>query len=324
MAQRLSRVASFRQLEILLALDEQGGVARAAAHLHLTQPSASAQLKKLAEALGTPLYVVNGRNTELTEAGKAAVKAAREIFASLNRLDGELAQLQGLQAGRLGLSVVSTAEYFIPYLLGPFCQRYPKVDIDLFVGNREQVIERLQAQRDDLYFFSHLPDDKRLQSHPFAPNPLLVVAPKSHPLVAKAAKQTLNWQDLASEPFIVRERGSGARLAVEDFLKGRGLVLPQHMSLASNEAIKHAVIAGLGLAILSSHTLNALDREELVALDVEGFPICQQWYVAYYGEQPFSPLAACFRDYLLDEAPAILEDGLAHWEAHHRPKPPSR
>lgn len=319
MSRKPSRIGTFRQLEILMAVSEYGGIAKAAEQLHLTQPSASAQLKALSDSIGMPLYNIVGRKVQLTDAGRATVQAAKEVFASMGRLDMQLSELQGLQAGQLNIGVVSTAEYFVPHLLGVFCRRYPGINVEMTVANRSSLIERLQENLDDLYFFSHPPDQQNLEFSPFMPNSLVVVAPKRHPL---AMSNTLKWQDIADNKFLLREPGSGSRLTIEQHLVNMGYGLPESMTMASNEAIKHGVMAGLGLAILSTHTLNAADREDLCVMTVEGFPIEQDWYLVSRKDSVRSVVAASFYDFMLTEAQPLMKDGMQYWDEHHRPKLP--
>ena len=320
MSRKPARIGTFRQLEILLAVAETGGVAKAAEKLHLAQPSASAQLKNLSDSIGMPLYKVVGRKVQLTDAGEATVAAAREVLATMSRLDMALNELQGLQAGELTIGVVSTAEYFVPYLLGVFCRRYPGINVEMTVANRTQLLERLQDNLDDLYIFSHPPQDARLECLPFLPNPLHVVAPRTHKLVSM---QAISWPQLQGEKFLLREPGSGSRLTFQEHLEQQGFDMPVGMTLASNEAIKHGVLAGLGLAVLSGHALNAADREDLKILDVEGFPIEQHWYMVSSRDAVRSVAAEAFHQFMLDESGPILRDGIEHWERHHRPKLPA-
>ncbi|WP_372748108.1 LysR family transcriptional regulator [Litorivivens sp.] len=316
-----ARIGTLRRLEILLRVAESGGIVSAAEQLHLTQPSASTHLRKLAEGIDMPLYELVGRRIKLTEAGEQVVVAAREIFGSLERLEMRLSELQGMQAGRLSLAVASSANAFIPHLLGPFCKRYPGIEVDLQVGNRDQLLERLDHNLDDLYFVSDPPDDTRLEAVPLISNPLVVIASREHPL---ARKRKLRWSDIANERFVVREVGSGTRHTVNQFLADHGLALREQMTIASNEALKHAVMAGLGLAIVSGHILDQGDREDLAILPVEGFPLPQFWYLVNAKERVTSVLARTFRDFLLGEGLEILKDGMSYWEKHHRPKLPKQ
>lgn len=316
-----ARIGTFRQLEILLKVAECGGVAAAAEQLHLSQPSASMQLRKLSDNIGLPLYEVLGRRIRLTDAGHTVVRYAREVFDCMGRLEMELADLQGMRAGRLSLGVVSSAEYFIPHLLGPFYRRYPNIEVDLQVGNREQLSERLQANRDDLYFFGQLPDIAQIEAEAVGPNHLVVIAARAHPL---ARRKRLSWADVASEQFIVREEGAGTRAAIEAHLSTQGLQLRHQMSIASNEGIKHAVLARMGLAIVPALTLDEGDAQDLVQLPVSGFPIEGHWHLVSRANKTYSVVAQTFRDYVLSEGREMLREALVYWETHHRPKLPTR
>ena len=217
-----SRIGTLRRLEILLRVAESGGIVSAAEQLHLTQPSASTHLRKLAEGIDMPLYELVGRRIRLTEAGDQVVQAAREIFGSIERLEMRLSELQGMQAGRLSLAVASSANAFIPHLLGPFCKRFPGIEVDLQVGNREQLLERLEHNLDDFYFVSDPPSNTALEAVPLISNPLVVIASREHPL---SHKRKLRWSDVAGERFLVRETGSGTRHTVSQFLAEQGLSL---------------------------------------------------------------------------------------------------
>ncbi len=316
-----ARIGTFRQLEILLKLAECGGVAAAAEQLHLSQPSVSMQLRKLSDNVGTPLYEVLGRRVHLTAAGHIMVRYAREVFDCLGRLEMELSALQGMRAGRLSLGVVSSAEYFIPHLLGPFYRRYPNIEVNLEVANRARLLERLQDNADDLYFFGHPPDPGQLECLRVGPNRLVVVAARAHPL---AQRKRLKWQDVACEQFIVREEGAGTRAAIEAHLQRLGLNLQHKMTIASNEGIKHAVLARMGLAIIPTLTLDEGDQQDLVELPVAGFPIKEHWHLVSRAHKNFSVVAKTFREYVLSEGRDMLREALVYWEQHHRPKLPTR
>ena len=316
-----SRIGTLRRLEILLRVAESGGIVSAAEQLHLTQPSASTHLRKLAEGIDMPLYELVGRRIRLTEAGDQVVQAAREISGSIERLEMRLSELQGMQAGRLSLAVASSANAFIPHLLGPFCKRFPGIEVDLQVGNREQLLERLEYNLDDFYFVSDPPSNTALEAVPLISNPLVVIASREHPL---SHKRKLRWSDVAGERFLVRETGSGTRHTVSQFLAEQGLEVREQMTIASNEALKHAVMAGLGLAVVSGHILDQGDREDVAILPVEGFPLQQFWYLVNARERTTSVVARTFREFLLGDGLEILKDGMSYWEKHHRPKLPKQ
>lgn len=317
--QRLAnRISTFRQLEIIRQLARDGSIGAAAESLHLTQPTVSMQLKKLSTAIGMPLYEVVGRKLKMTEAGAALAASAEKVFDEIDHLTMHLNALQGLQAGQLKLSAVTTAEYFIPHLLGPFCQRFPNIELALEVGNRSRIVDRLKENEDDCYFFSHPPEDPGLEAIPFVPNPLVVIASRKHPLAKK--RKPIPWETLANEHFLVRESGSGTRLTIKQFLEQRQLSFGPITTIASNEGIKHGVMAGLGLAVVSAHTLNEGDLVNLTELNVEGFPIEQSWYCVYLRDKELSPIAKTFIEFLLGDGQKMLGSALNYWRQHRRPK----
>ena len=298
-----NRVPTLRQLQLLMALAEYQSLSAVAEQLHISQPSVSIQLKKLADLIDAPIYNINGRKIELTAAGLALLNTAREMFNSLERLQIQLDDLKGLRAGKLRLCVVSTAKYFLPLLLGPFCRRYPLIDVQLTIGNREQVIQRLRENKDDFYLFSHCPDDIEIVKEPFLDNALIVVAPANHELVLQPK---ISLSRLSHYPFLMREQGSGTRRSIERFCQKHNLQLKERMTIESNEAIKHSVAAGLGLAILSRHTLDYANVPGLVRLNVDEFPITSQWYLVHAKGRNQSLLAQAFHEFMQDEGKSIL------------------
>ena len=298
-----AHVGTLRQLEILLAVQDQGSVKGAAERLHLTQPTVSMQMKKLADAIGMPLYDTQGRGRELSDAGKALAATAREVLDSFARLEMQLSDLRGLRAGILRLAVVTTSKYFIPHLLGPFCQRYPGVDIHFQVGNRRQIIDRLERGRDDLYVFSNPPEGMDIEMTDFMPNPLVDIAPEQHSL---AQRKNLALEDLARHPFLMRETGSGTRHAIEQHLREHGVAMDVRMTIESNEAIKHSVMSGLGISILSAHTLSFGGRAGLAELKVKQLPIESHWYLVRPLNKRLSLIAETFLHYLRIEGQESL------------------
>lgn len=298
-----AHIGTVRQLEIFLAVHDLGSVKAAAESLHLTQPTVSMQLKKLSEAIGMPLYDRVGRGREFTDAGRALAATAREVLDSFERLDMTLSDLRGLKAGTLRIAVVTTSKYFIPQLLGSFCEQYPAVDLQFKVGNREQIIQRLHDGLDDLYVFSHPPEDEDIVVTDFLPNPLVAIAPVSHPL---ASRKRLTLTDLATEPFLMRESGSGTRHAIERHLEKHGVRMNVRMTIESNEAIKHAVMSGLGISILSEHTLTYGGDTGLAQLKVSKLPIESSWYLVRLRSRRLSLIAETFLDYLKHEGQSTL------------------
>lgn len=295
---------SLRQLRLFHALADLGSMAAVARSLHLSQPAVSIQLRQLSESVGMPLYEQIGKKLHLTDAGHALAATCRDLATRWDAFEMEIADLQGLKRGTLRLAVVSTAKYFVPRLLGPFCAQFPEIDVHLEVANRDQLVQRLEQNLDDLSIMAIPPAHLALEREEFLRNPLVVVAPSSHPL---AAGKGLTLADLAGERFILREPGSGTRIATEHFMAAQGATLNVKLSLGSNEAIKQAVAGGLGLSVLSRHTLGKRPAEEgLVVLDVAQFPIDARWYWVWPQGKRLSPLARAFHDFASSDAGRAL------------------
>ncbi|PSB67502.1 LysR family transcriptional regulator, partial [filamentous cyanobacterium CCP1] len=267
--------ATLHQLKVFEATARHGSFTRAAEELFLTQPTVSMQVKQLTKAIGLPLFEQVGKRLYLTDAGRELFSTCQDIFQQLEQLEMTIADLKGMKQGKLRLAVITTTKYFMPRLLGPFCQQYPGVDVSLIVTNHERVIERLADNQDDLYVMSQIPENLDVKSHAFLENPLVVVAPLHHPL---AKEKNIPLKRIAEEPFIMREPGSGTRRAFQKLLDAQKLSVKVRLELGSNEAIKQAIAGGLGLSVLSRHTL-LTDNSDITVLDVEGFPIERYWYI---------------------------------------------
>lgn len=290
------RRLTFRQLETFATVARFGSFSRAAEALHLTQPAVSIQIRQMAGIVGLPLFEPHGREIRLTPAGQELLQTARELEDSWNRFESAVDALKGLKKGRLRVALVTTAKYFLPRMLGRFCQRYPDIEIELEVANRARIVERLRANEDDLYIMSFPPEEIDVVATPFLDNPLVVVAPAASPLPAGP----LTLADLATHPFLMRETGSGTRKAVDRYLAQSGQALRVKLSLGSNEAIRDLVATGMGLAILSRHVLGEHpEAEGLRILDVAGFPLQQPWSVVYLRQKILSLPAHAFMDELL-------------------------
>ncbi len=297
--------ATLHQLQVFEAIAKHGSFTRAAEELFLTQPTVSQQMKQLTKAVGLPLFEQVGKRLYLTDAGQEVLKVCRDISERLSQMEMTLADLKGLKQGNLRLAVITTAKYFVPRLLGPFRHRYPGISISLQVINRQRVLERLSENLDDLYILGQPPSNLDISLRPVLENPLVAIAPHNHPL---AQEKNIPLQRLAEEPFIMREPGSGTRMAVEHFFEENRVTLNVEMEIGSNEAIKQAIAGGLGVSVLSSHSL-ALEgtKGPLTILDVEGFPIQRYWYVVYPASKQLSVVAHTFLEYLLDEGKQIAE-----------------
>ncbi|NVK22518.1 MAG: LysR family transcriptional regulator [Kangiellaceae bacterium] len=300
----MSQIATLRQLQILLALKQHGSITAASEALYLTQPTVSMQLKSLADKVGLPLYQQTNKVLTFTDAGLELLKTAQEVVNSFERLEMNLAGLKGLTAGTLKIAVVSTAKYFIPHLLGEFCKLYPDVDVNFSVGNRQQIIDRFNDNRDDFYVFTYPPRQAPIKTHKFLQNPLVAIAHPEHELFKK---EKVTLQEFAKQPYLMRERGSGTRYAIENFMREHDIQLNIRMIIESNEAIRHSVMSELGVTILSAYTLAYGEDTGLKVLPVEGLPIQSQWYLAHYRGKKLSPIAERFLQWVLEEGSQQLE-----------------
>jgi len=312
MPEHLIRYATFRQFQVFEAIYRLGSFTRAAEELFLTQPTVSMQIKKLSEAIGLPLFEHVGRNVEPTEAGKEVYVACRGMFETLSNLEMKMSDMKGLKRGRLRMGVITTAKYLAPEMLGEFSQIYPGIDLSLKVTNRENIIRRIRANEDDLYIMGQAPEgDFDVESFSFAPNPLVVMAPRNHPLMGK---KNISLEEIAKEPFIIREPGSGIRDAMYKAFDAAGVRPTVRMELGNNEAIKHAVAGGLGLSVLSLHTLSLEGIDGAVGLlDVKGFPILRDWYIVYPKGKELSLVAQTFLDFVIGSEATIRDRMQKMW-----------
>jgi DNA-binding transcriptional LysR family regulator len=287
---------TLRQLRAFEAVARLRNFSRAAEEMHVTQPTVSKQIRLLHEQVGLPLLEQLGKKVFLTEAGQELYATCADWLETWGRFEQTIDNLKGLKQGRLRIAAVTTAKYFMPRILGPFCAQYPGIDIALEVVNRDRLLDRLTRNQDDLYIMGVPPEGLDTESESFMDNPLIVLSPIDHPL---SGRKRIPFADLAEEQFLVRERGSGTRMTMERVFQERGTPLRIKMELGSNEAIKQAVAGGLGLAMLSRSTLN-LDpsQKELAELDVEGFPIVRAWYVVRPKGKQLSVVAATFLEFL--------------------------
>ena len=304
--------ATLHQLKVFEATARNSSFTKAAEELYITQPTVSTQVKQLTKAVGLPLFEQIGKRLHLTEAGGALLATCQEIFERLDNFEMTIADLKGTRQGRLKLGVITTAKYFIPRLLGSFCQQYPGIDIALEVTNHQKLEERMLNNEDDLYIVSQPTEDIDLCWEPFAENPIVVVARKDHPL---AGIPNIPITRLNDEPFIMRETGSGTRQAVQRLFTEHQVSVRTRLELGSNEAIKQAIAGGLGISALSKHTLIS-DAGELTILDIQEFPIPRHWYVSYLAGKQLSIIAEAFREYLLLNSEKMpLYESL---NAHHK------
>jgi DNA-binding transcriptional LysR family regulator len=303
---------TLRQLETFEAIARLGSVTRAAEALHLSQPAVSIQLRSLAEAVGQRLTEPAGRGLRLTQAGHDLYEACSEMAAVWSRFESQLDEVAALRRGRLRVSVVTTAKYFLPRALGLFVQQHPGIDVELEILNRDGVLARLRDRLDDLHVMSAPPLEWSIDAEPFLDNPLVVIAPRGF---RPPKPGELRLADLAAERFLLRESGSGTRMLVDQALARERVRLARRMTVGSNEAIKQAVAGGLGLSVLSRHAVSEADLPEIRILAVRGFPLASAWHVVHWHDAHLSAPAEAFRRYLLHFAaelrgsPAVIGSG---------------
>jgi LysR family transcriptional regulator, low CO2-responsive transcriptional regulator len=297
--------ATFHQLKVFAAVAQHNSFTRAAEALFLTQPTVSMQVKQLSKTVGLSLFEQVGKKLYLTEAGKELYATCQDVFDRMSRFEIAIADIKGLKQGTLRVAVVTTAKYVVPRILGPFCKRYPGIEISLSVANHQFMLDSMVANQHDLYILSQPPKEVDVVVQPFLENPLVVLAARDHPLTQE---KNISLQRLSQEPFIMREPGSGTRKEVQQMFDTENLRPMVKLDLGSNEAIKQAVAGGLGISVLSKHTL-ALEggTNQLAILDVVGFPIERHWYVVYPAGKQLSAIAAVFYEYLLNEGKAVAK-----------------
>ena len=295
---------SLRQLRVFEAAAANRSFSKAAQLLHLTQPGVSMHIKELETNAGLPLFERIGRKLFVTEAGQELLTRAREILRALKDAEDALDGLKGLRRGRINLAVVSTAKYFVPQLLARFGKDYPELEVRLAVNNRNAVIELLVANEVDLAIIGRSPQTLDILAESFAHNPHVIIAAPDHPL---AKQRRIPVENIAKDNFIVREPGSGTRLATQQFFDERQLSCRVAMEMASNETIKQAVMAAMGVSFISRHTIDLeLETRRLVILDVVGTPVMRQWHVAHLAKKRLSPTASAFKKFVLAQGRELL------------------
>lgn len=293
---------TLRQLKIYEAVARNLSYSRAARELHLTQPAVSMQIKLLEESLGLPLFEKLGKKIYLTEAGHEMYRYSRTIAEQLVEAELVLAELKGMERGNLKISVASTANYFATQLLASFRQTHPQITLNLDVTNREALLGQLDQNEIDLAIMGQPPDGHDLIAESFMENPLVVIAAPDNPL---AGQKNIPISRLAEETLIVREEGSGTRSASERFFQSHQIAPLTGLVMNTNEAIKQSVQAGMGLAVVSLHTVSLeLETKRLALLDVAFFPIQRYWFIVHRKNKRLSATAQAFRQFLLDEGKA--------------------
>jgi DNA-binding transcriptional LysR family regulator len=301
--------ATLRQLKVFEAVARHLSFSRAAGELHLTQPAVSTQIRTLEGHVGLVLFEQLGKKIYLTPGGAELLYHSRAIIEQFREAEESLTQFRGIAGGKLNVAVISAGDYFFPRLMVEFARRHPGVTLNLTVHNRAELLEQLKQNQTDLAVLVRPPEERDAEHAAFAPHPYVIVAPPDHPL---AGKPRIPLASITREPFVVRERGSDTWNSMEDGFGPHLAELNIAMEIRSTETIKQAVIAGMGLAFLSAHTISLeLKAGSLVVLDVEGFPVMLNWYVVNRKHKRLPPVAQAFKNFLLADGAALIEQYLA-------------
>ena len=296
---------SLKQIQTFIEVTRQGSVSKAAEKLCVTQPAVSMHIRQLEEAFGVALVEAQGRGIRLTDAGRTFAGRANVVMAELHELESLMAEYAGAQKGRIALAVVSTAKYFVPMLLMRFSSLYPDIEVRLHIENRESVLGMLERSEADLVIMGRAPRNMTTQAAAFATNPMAIVAAPSHAL---AGRKNLPFSVLADYAFVMRESGSGTRAAMERLFALHEVPLKVAMEMPSNETIKQAVMAGMGLSFLSLRTLRQeLAGGYLVQLDINGMPNVVQWFVTHMASKTLSPAARAFKAFLVEQGGTLMD-----------------
>jgi len=295
---------TLRQLDTFIEVARQLSISRAASALHVSQPAVSMQLRQLEEVLGMPLYEQLGRGIVLTEAGQEVLAHAQAATAQLRQMEDAMAARRGIRKGRVDLGMVSTAKYFVPMLLVLFRKKFPDIEITLQIHNRERIMQLLLLGEVDLVIMGRAPEAIDCVASAFATNPLGVICAPEHPL---SRRRNAPPAILDGQVFVVRETGSGTRQAMERLFGEHGIRPRIAMEMPSNETIKQAVMAGMGMSFLSLRTIRQeLASGHLVLVDIQGLPIVRHWHITHLAARRLSPAAAAFKDFILEEAGALI------------------
>ncbi len=290
---------TMRQLQVFEAVARHLSFTRGAEELHLTQPAVSMQVKQLESMIELPLFEQMGKKVHLTEAGHTMLRHSRTMMAHLAEIERDVNGLKGVEGGQLKICIASTVNYFATRLLAKFCEQYKKVHISLDVINREELIRRLEANQPDLVLMGQPPESLDVEATAFMDNPLILIANPQHRL---AGKKNISIDIIPEETFVMREPGSGTRSAMMRLFEEHNVDPKKGIQLSSNETIKQSVEAGLGLAVVSAHTVELeLKAGRLVSLDVQQFPVNRKWYVCYRRGKRLSTTAKVFLEFVIEE-----------------------
>lgn len=290
---------TLHQLEVFAAVAEHGSMTNAAKELHMSQPAVSIQVKKLQEHFGTELVEVIGKKVYLTEAGKLIYNSQKKIKSELKTMEMALHELKGVVRGKLKIVVVSTAKYFMPYILGAFRKKYPDIQISLKVTDRNEVTSMLRQNECDLTVFSQLPDEIAIESTEFLSNPLVIAAT---PELDLATQKNITFKDLEKYDFLNREIGSGTRIVMEKLFREHNIRPKIVMELSTNEAVKQAIMAGIGISLISRYSVFSEEKMGRISiLDVKGLPYENSWKLVYPKGKKLSPVSKRFLEFTTTE-----------------------
>src|SRR3569832_885009 len=316
------RNATLRQLKVFESVARHLSFSRAAEELHLTQPAVSAQVKKLEDHAGLPLFEQLGKKVHLTAAGLQLLDSARAILERVQEAEDALGTFKGVEGGRLNVSVISAGDYFFPFLLVEFARRHAGISLNFGVCNREELLEQLAQNATDLAIMVRPPTDADTIAEAFAPHPYVVVARPDHPL---AGQKAIGLSRVLGDPFVVRERGSDTWNSMEDAFGERLADMNIAMQIKSTETIKQAVMAGLGLSFLSAHSISReVQAGTLTVLDVKGLPLKLNWYVVHRRGKRLPPVAEAFRQLLMKEGAALIAQALEATPVRRRASAPPK
>jgi len=310
---------TIRQLHVFATAARHLSFARTAEELHLTPQAVSMQVKELESVVGLPLFDRSSRRLALSTPGEYFLLHARRMLAALKDAEDTMARMKGVQSGRLTIGIVSTAKYFVPRLLAQFRREHPGIELRLEVGNREALVAQLQGNEVDLAIMGTPPRELDTRAEPFAANPLAMIAAPEHPL-AQLPHVPANL--LGNEVFLVREPGSGTRASMEIFFKERRIHPAMMIEMPSNETIKQAVMADMGISFLSMHTFGLeLAAGVIKLLEIEGLPLVRRWHIVNMRAKLLSPAAEAFRYFVLERGEAILQKSPAQAGTSGSPAP---
>jgi DNA-binding transcriptional LysR family regulator len=299
------RPYTLKQLNTFIEVAKEKSVSKAADKLHVTQPAISMQIKQLEDVFGLALIEPSGRNIQLTPAGEDFYINAMQAVSQLKDLESVILGHIDLGRGSVTLGIVSTTKYFVPMLLVEFRKSFPGIQFTLKIDNRENIIAMLTRNEVDMVIMGRMPDNLELESIPFVTNPMAIVATPRHPL---SRKKNIDLTSLANETFIIREKGSGTRQAMERIFQGKGVTLNSNMEMPSNETIKQAVMAGMSLGFLSLRTVrHEIAGGHIAVLDIAGLPLIGHWYLTHQANKKLSPAAKGFKEFILSQGKALIE-----------------